>query len=47
MNRAVFTLGNTADIDSQKYIASEFHKILDKYNYVNEIHIQLNIQKTN
>lgn len=35
----IIAIGNTADIDSQKYIASEFHKILDKYNYVNEIHI--------
>ncbi len=30
---------NCSDIESQKYIADEFHKILDKYSYVDEIHI--------
>lgn len=30
---------NCSDIESQKYVVEEFHKILDKYSYVDEIHI--------
>lgn len=37
---------NALDIDSQKHIASEFHKILDKYNYVDEIHIFIAAQNS-
>lgn len=37
---------NASDIGSQKYIASEFHKILDKHNYVYEIHIFIAAQNS-
>lgn len=30
---------NCSDIESQKYVAEEFHKILDKYSFLDEINI--------
>lgn len=32
-------INNTDNLKSQKYIANELHKILDKYNYLDKIHI--------
>ena len=32
-------IDNASDIESQKYIAAEFHKILDKYSNIDKIHI--------
>jgi hypothetical protein len=37
---------NLSDIKSQKYIADEFHKILDKYNKVDEINIFIAAQNS-
>lgn len=37
---------NASDINSQNYIASEFHKILDKYSSVDEIHVFIAAQNS-
>jgi hypothetical protein len=37
---------NLSDIKSQKYVAGEFHKILDKYNKVDEINIFIAAQNS-
>lgn len=37
---------NCSNIESQKHVAEEFHKILDKYSYVDEINIFVSAQNS-